>query len=169
MYGDQGLLLVLEARRINKLNFSTYNEEVVRSVLNEIEGCTLDQVIHMASIERNKRCLLAYFHHRMLRIKSVVWELSSFLDFDSRLSTLELDFKQKYMELIDDFKSKYPLDLNSILPPKDPFVFVRVVKECGEIVTEDGTPIYLEKNAQHYLKRTDVERLIMQGFLQVID
>jgi len=61
------------------------------------------------------------------------------------------------------------LDLNSsLLPPKELFVEVRVLEDCGRIQTEYGT-VNLVKNSQHYLRRTDVERLVQQGYLKHLD
>ena len=42
---------------------------------------------------------------------------------------------------------------------------VRVLEDCGKIQTESGV-INLVKNSQHYLRRTDVERLVSQGYLK---
>lgn len=53
-------------------------------------------------------------------------------------------------------------------PPKDLYVEVRVMKDCGEIVTATGT-VHLEMNTTHFLPRSDVEHLIRQGFLRQID
>ncbi|OLY78679.1 DNA replication complex GINS protein PSF1 [Smittium mucronatum] len=61
------------------------------------------------------------------------------------------------------------LDFGSKLtkPPRDLFIEVRVIKECGEIQTEFGV-VNLEKDSQHFLRRTDVENLINLGYLQHI-
>ena len=50
-------------------------------------------------------------------------------------------------------------------PPKDLYVEVRVLKGCGEIMTENGV-VNLEVNSTHFLRRADVEHLIRQGLLQ---
>ena len=49
-------------------------------------------------------------------------------------------------------------------PPKDLYIEVRVLKDCGEIFTENG-PVNLEINSTHFLRRVDVESLIRQGML----
>ena len=45
---------------------------------------------------------------------------------------------------------------------------VRVLKDCGEILTESG-PVVLQKNTYHYLRRTDIEHLIRQNFVEHVD
>ena len=47
-------------------------------------------------------------------------------------------------------------------PPRDLFVEIRVLKGCGEIMTERG-PVTLDVGSTHYLKRTDVEHLIRRS------
>lgn len=52
-------------------------------------------------------------------------------------------------------------------PPKDLYVEVRVLRDCGEIMTESGI-VNLEANSTHFLRRVDVEQLIRQGLLEQI-
>jgi len=54
---------------------------------------------------------------------------------------------------------------SSLYPPKYPWIEIRVLKECGEIYTENGL-VTLSKNSQYYLMRTDVEHLINEGYLK---
>lgn len=53
-------------------------------------------------------------------------------------------------------------------PPKHLYVEVRVVKECGEVVTEGGV-VHLDLHSRHFLRRSDVEYLIRQGRLVQVD
>ena len=94
--------------------------------------------------------------------------LSSFLLF----FLFPFSFRQKHffffflLKVLTDYKAHYlDLDLTAApLPPKELFVEVRVVKDCGELQTEHGM-VNLQKNSQHFLRRTDVEHLIKQGYL----
>lgn len=52
-------------------------------------------------------------------------------------------------------------------PPKDLYVEVRVLRDCGEVMTESGL-VNLEAHSQHFLRRVDVEQLIRQGLLEQI-
>lgn len=60
----------------------------------------------------------------------------------------------------------YP-HLQDSKPPKDLFVEVRVLRDCGEVMTENGA-VNLEANSTHFLRRVDVEQLIRQGLLEQI-
>ena len=45
-------------------------------------------------------------------------------------------------------------------PPIDRYIEVRVLKDCGEIITSDGDIVKLTLNSLHFMKRTDVIFLI---------
>ena len=58
------------------------------------------------------------------------------------------------------------MDITSDLsPPKQLMVEVRVLVDCGEIMTETGS-VNLSKGTQHSLRRTEVEHLVRQGLLE---
>ncbi|KAJ1511291.1 DNA replication complex GINS protein PSF1 [Coelomomyces lativittatus] len=194
MYGDEVLVLIREAQRIKEGLFPVYNESLVRNVIKELLVLVQEQnhllhtsseknhpdtlestqfkaafLIHHACIERNKRCLLAYLLHRWQKIQSMIWELGHLpSELMVRLSPLEAKTCHAYADLLLEYKSTYSsLDLTSaMVPPKELFICVRVLKECGDIVTENGSTLVLQPNAQHFLRRTDVERLITQGYLE---
>jgi len=52
-------------------------------------------------------------------------------------------------------------------PPKNLYIEVRVLEDCGEILTESGS-INLERNTTHFLRRSDVEHLVRQGMLEEV-
>ena len=56
----------------------------------------------------------------------------------------------------------------AVTPPKELCVEVRVVEDCGEIMTDNGE-VHLERGTTHFLRRADVEHLIRQGKLQQLD
>ncbi|KAF9929273.1 DNA replication protein psf1, partial [Modicella reniformis] len=64
-----------------------------------------------------------------------------------------------------DVLGELDLGLGMVAPPKEVFITVRVLKDCGDIVTESGATLSLKKNSEHFVKRGDVERLINQGYL----
>ena len=90
------------------------------------------------------------------------------LDLRSRLSPHELDFLRSYNDLILSYKTPYldTLDLASSIstPPRDLYVDVQVVKDCGVVFAENGQVEFL-KGLRYMVRRSDVERLITQGFL----
>jgi GINS complex subunit 1 len=50
-------------------------------------------------------------------------------------------------------------------PPKELFVEVKVMEDCGEIMTENG-PVQLSRGTTHFLRRSDIVHLIRQGKLE---
>lgn len=131
------------------------------------------------STRRNKRCLLAYHQHRLDRLQKLYWSGGGALahvlndaDTRSKLSPHEVDFLRGYNDLVLGYKQEFidVLDLSSggmtglERPPKDLFVDVKVVKDCGMVWTERGV-IDFRLGQRFLVRRGDVERLIVQGFL----
>ncbi|ORX81973.1 DNA replication complex GINS protein psf1 [Anaeromyces robustus] len=192
MYADQAVKLVKEAKKTQDI-LPEYNTELVRDVQREIRtlhhnitvllrqydirsspqnhpGPFASIFIHHQSLRRNKRCLLAYHYHRLKKIEEFCWELGHVpQELLPNLSSQETDFSTEYQSIINDYTSNFTgIDLSSSLdPPKDPYIEIRVLKDCGEIYTENGL-VTLSKNSQHYLRRTDVEHLINEGYLKHI-
>ncbi|KAJ1557689.1 DNA replication protein psf1 [Nowakowskiella sp. JEL0078] len=164
---------------LSQLSTSTNTTNSKNSTVVASEAATV-LISHMA-LHRNKRGLLLYLRHRADRIMDLVWENGA-LDLlpqtsgavgaeRALLSPPEQEFMKDYMGLVTAYKGRFmDIDLGAALvPPKDVFVTVRVVKDgCGEVQTISG-PVRLTKNSQHYLRRTDIEHLITRGFLQHVD
>ncbi|EGZ24604.1 hypothetical protein PHYSODRAFT_554712 [Phytophthora sojae] len=166
-----------------------YNEDLVRQVVEESgllheelnrkletfkEGmpksveCAL--VVSHQGLLRNKRCLLAYLHHRMEKIKALRWETGTIIPgpLAQNLCQREVQFFNQYDQMLTDYMADFELDLSADLkPPKDLYVEVRVLRDCGEVMTESGL-VNLEAHSQHFLRRVDVEQLIRQGLLEQI-
>jgi len=129
-------------------------------------------VVHQTPLQRNKRVLMAYHHQRIEKIKELAWAYNSLPDHLRRLlSPDEIVFFQDYERTcrnkyasLEEF-AEIDLGLGMISPPKEVFITVRVIKDCGDIVTETGAILSLKKNSEHFVKRGDVERLITQGYL----
>lgn len=162
----------------------TINEEEMK-----INQCQLF-VTHL-SMRRNKRCLLAYEKLRAQKINEFAWlnvdpeiegmeEGSSMntaseditngsyttkLSLDN-LNHAEQEYFKNYQSLLVDYKSNYAdIDLSgSLEPPTNIFIDVRVLKDGGEVQTEYGV-FNLIKDSQFYVRKSDVERLIQQGYL----
>ena len=90
------------------------------------------------------------------------------LDLRSRLSPHELDFLLSYNDLVLAYKTPFlsTLDLGSSIsqPPGELYVDVHVVRDCGVVWTEMGQ-VEFRKGSRYMVRRGDVERLIVQGFL----
>lgn len=151
-------------------------------------------VTHLC-MRRNKRCLLGYEKLRADKIDEFSWlnmdpilssetqryganriesetsnnaYLTNKLALDN-LSHAEQEYFKQYQELILDFKSGFSdIDLSGDLePPTDIFIDVRVLKDGGEVQTEYGV-FNLIKDSQFYVRKSDVDRLIQQGYLEEI-
>lgn len=77
---------------------------------------------------------------------------------------------QSFLYRMNDGSSSFPSSSNlpprlSRQPPKEMCIEVRVLADCGEVMTDQG-PVNLEKGTNHFLRRADVEGLIRQGLLQ---
>ncbi|TDH70726.1 hypothetical protein CCR75_004228 [Bremia lactucae] len=127
-------------------------------------------VVNHQCLLRNKRCLIAYIHYRMKKIKALRWEIGTIIpaQLAENLSQNETQFLNKYDQLLTDYMANFELDLSSDLkPPKELYIEVRVLRDCGELMTESGL-VNLEVHSQHFLRRVDVEQLIRQGLLEQI-
>ena len=135
--------------------------------------------VTLLCMERNKRCLLAYQRLRTDILDSMAWnnnglDLMSSITFSQQdtnnLSHQEQEYLKEYCDLITDLKSGDLVDIDlsgSLVPPSDVFIDVRVLKDAGEIQTEYGV-FNLIKDPQFFVRQSDVERLIQQGYLQKI-
>ncbi|KAI3404774.2 PSF1 [Candida oxycetoniae] len=88
----------------------------------------------------------------------------------TNLNHFEQDFYKNYQELIMNYKSKFGeyLDLmGDLQTPSDIFIDVRCLKDGGDVTTEYGS-FNLIKDSQFYVRKSDVERLIQQGYLEEI-
>ncbi|EDO16268.1 hypothetical protein Kpol_1053p4 [Vanderwaltozyma polyspora DSM 70294] len=137
------------------------------------------QFVMLLCMERNKRCLLAYQRLRSQMLDSLAWDNNG-LDIlhdtlgntqdTTDLSPQEQEYLKEYSELITELKSGALTDIDltgSLTPPSDVFIDVRVLKDAGEIQTEYGV-FNLIKDSQFFVRQSDVERLIQQGYLQKI-
>ncbi|KAI0079159.1 DNA replication complex GINS protein PSF1 [Panus rudis PR-1116 ss-1] len=151
-YGDLATQLVQESRRSTATDtLLKYNDVLVRSIIREqrqletliqdalakqeaIEGndaMTPTILLYQTAILRNKRCLLAYHHHRIERLKDLYWSVGGALplllsthtaappggagmnvdasassgDIRSKLSPHEVDFLRSYNESLLTFRS----------------------------------------------------------------
>lgn len=85
------------------------------------------------------------------------------------LNHAEQEYYRGYQDIITNYKSMFAdIDLSGDLnPPTDIFIDVRVLKNGGEVQTEYGT-FNLIKDSQFFVRKSDVERLIQQGYLEEI-
>lgn len=165
-------------------------DEAMREEDRKVNQCQLF-VTHL-SMRRNKRCLLAYEKLRADKIDEFTWlntdpimnsethrvpkkgtdTKSTYSGMSLALENLshaEQEYFKLYQDLVLDFKSSISdIDLSGDLePPTEIFIDVRVLKDGGEVQTEYGV-FNLIKDSQFYVRKSDVDRLIQQGYLEEI-
>ena len=189
MFGEKALELVKELKRSGDGSLPPYNEDCVRQVLDEMkalfeqnqkdvsatvagEGGRIAGVqLRHASLERNKRCLLAYVYNRIEKIRDMRWDFGSVLpdDVKNNLNEHELSWFGRYNRSLAKYMRSVGIDLTQdSKPPKSLYIEVRCLVDYGEFETEDGNVVLLKKNSQHLLHRADCEHLIRQGILEHI-
>jgi GINS complex subunit 1 len=127
--------------------------------------------VHFESCKRNKRCLIAYLQHRLYKIRALRWETGRVVPENLRhtISRREHDYYDGYDTLLVDYMKSVGDNLTADMkPPKELFLQVRALVDCGEVATESGY-VTLGRNTTHYLRRSDVEHLIKQGMLEQIE
>ncbi|KAI9349250.1 hypothetical protein DFJ73DRAFT_833890 [Zopfochytrium polystomum] len=89
-------------------------------------------------------------------------------DVGRNLSPSEHEFLNSYRGLVEKLKGRYlDVDLGGpLVPPKDIFVDVRVMKDLGDVVMGSGAVVRLAKGSQHTVRRSDVEQFITRGYLK---
>jgi GINS complex subunit 1 len=169
------------ARETRSLNDQIEAAQQVFSQIEQDEGQICALLISALSLRRNKRALLVYHNQRLDKLKALFWssggQVGSILAQDretrKNMAPSEVDFIRGYAQLAIDYKacfSKTALDLTAPVmghPPKELYVQVRVLKDIGDVDTEWGT-VSFTKDSLVFVRRPDVERLILNGYLQVV-
>ncbi|KAF5739106.1 hypothetical protein HS088_TW12G00305 [Tripterygium wilfordii] len=125
-------------------------------------------LIHHLSLVRNKRCLLAYVYNRAEIIRSFIWKVGPVLpeEIQEKLSHTEGDHFRRYSASLNSYVQEVGVDLTlDMVPPKDPYIKVRVLDDMGAIVLSDKTA-NLARHSMHFLRRTDAEQYIAQGLME---
>jgi len=132
-------------------------------------------LLHNTAIQRHKRCLLAYHHHRMEIIKEIqrakiaendVYTSSNKAPISTNAQ--EVNFARDYAKLREAYSSNvFELD---VLPPTSHMVQVRVIREAGQVVLPDsGRVVAMSKGACLFLDRADAKDFLKQGIVQLYD
>ena len=149
---SDSIKLIREAIRTRDApSIPKYREDLVKNTIVEINTLsTLStpkstgacNTIKLAFLQRRKKCILAYQRERLNRYKELLWlsgaTTSSTLPEKSHqaASPQELIFIKEYQELVSTWKGLW-LDIDvgaSITPPKDVFIEIRVIQDCGEVI-----------------------------------
>ena len=140
-----------------KALFEQNQKDVSATVAGESGRIAGVQLRH-ASLERNKRCLLAYVYNRMEKVRDMRWDFGSVLpdDIKSSLNENEIGWFSRYNRSLAKYMKNVGIDLTQdSKPPKTLYIEVRCLIDYGEFETEDGGVVLLKKNSQHLLHRAD--------------
>lgn len=150
------------------------NVNVINTSVGEIGEEMSALRLRHAALERNKRCLLAYLWNRLQHVKQMRWEFGSILppDIKNNLSDSEVEWFTQYNRNLAVYMKSIGSDgLNLALdmkPPKSLYLEVRCVQDHGKLEMDDGEVLYLKKNNQYLMARSQCEPLIRQGILEQI-
>ncbi|KAF4372384.1 hypothetical protein F8388_027057 [Cannabis sativa] len=127
-------------------------------------------LIHHLSLVRNKRCLMSYLYNRAEIMRNLIWKVGPVLpqEIQEKLSHYEEEYVKKHYASLKSYESNIDLELAvDMIPPKDPYIKVRVLDDIGEgIVLSDDKIANFTRHSMHFLKRTDVEQFISRGLME---
>ncbi|KAL3511869.1 hypothetical protein ACH5RR_024586 [Cinchona calisaya] len=152
---------VEERRKINK-------QELEESDKMALKANNSGALIHHLSLLRNKRCLMAYVYNRAEIIQSLGWTLERVLpeEIEEKLSSSEKEYFKNHGATLQSYMSELDIDLAvDMVPPKDPYIKVRVLDDIGNVVLSDQSA-NLARHAILFLRRTDAEQYISQGLME---
>lgn len=125
-------------------------------------------VIHHLALIRNKRCLMAYVYNRAEIIQSLRWKVGPVLpqEVHEKVNYSEEEYFKNHSAALESYMSEMELDLTvDMVPPKDPYIKVRVLDDIGDVFLSDQSP-NLARHSIHFLRRTDAEQFISQGLME---
>eukprot|EP00106_Octopus_bimaculoides_P014012 XP_014781454.1 PREDICTED: DNA replication complex GINS protein PSF1-like isoform X2 [Octopus bimaculoides] len=159
MLGNKALELIKELSRASSGTLSSYNEDCIRQILDEMK--TL--------YELNQKDV----YRRLRNIQQMRWEFGSVLPAEIRYNMCEREVQwfNRYNKMLATYMRNIAggigLDLTQdIQPPKSLYIEVRCLVDHGEFETQDGNIVVLKRNNQHFLLRSECENLIRQGILE---
>lgn len=165
-FNDEGVRLSIDEFRNMHEEFKTCLK--ISELDNKNTSCKAKAFILGTQLKRHKRILLTYHIDRLIKLSR---RMVSSTDFSqnslNNVSKIEMKFYHIQADNIVKYKSAFGHYINildPIVPPKDFYIQVRVDQDCGVIQTEYGR-VSLNRGSLHYLKRNDVEHLIVKGFL----
>ncbi|RZC16406.1 DNA replication complex GINS protein PSF1 [Glycine soja] len=127
-------------------------------------------LIHHLAVVRNKRCLMAYMYNRAEIIRNLLWKIGHVLpqEIKVKLCNTEEEHFKNHSKALKNYMLKVEVDLTvDMVPPKDPYIKVRVIDDIGEgILLSDDKSANFALHSMHLLKRTDAEQFIAQGKME---
>ncbi|MQL80749.1 hypothetical protein Taro_013201 [Colocasia esculenta] len=194
MYGRTASQLLRELTsgendKLQSFNSDTFDQVItecdnhhlmLQSLIRKIEEDQLDiqtarnedhfgAVVHHLALLRNKRCLMAYMYNRAEIVQSLRWKIGPKLpeEIQEKLNFSEKEYFKNHSAAIESYMSELDLDLTvDIVPPKDPYIQVRVLDDIGDNLSLGDHSFSLTKNSVHSVRRSDAEQYISQGLME---
>ncbi|KAJ0074773.1 probable DNA replication complex GINS protein PSF1 [Pistacia vera] len=182
--GEKGQLQPFNDELLNEVTKEcSENFLVLQSLIRKMQDEGLDfqttrnadhygALINHLSLIRNKRCLMAYVYNRAEIIQNLVWKVGLRLfelpeEIQEKLSHSEKEYFKRHSAALELYMSKMDLDLNvDMVPPKDPYIKVRVLDDVGEGIVVSDKAANFARHSMHFLKRTDAEPYISRGLME---
>ncbi|XP_071901563.1 uncharacterized protein [Coffea arabica] len=182
MYGKRGSELVKELASSEPGQLSAFNNDLFAQVINECTG----HLHHLGLLIR---------YNRAETIRSLGWAVERVLpeEIEEKLSGSEKEYFKNHAASLQSYMSELDLDLgvtvqpaailqsrklisllflylksgysSDMVPPKDPYIKVRVLEDIGNVLLSDQSA-NLARHAILFLRRTDAEQYISQGLME---
>ncbi|CAL1403517.1 unnamed protein product [Linum trigynum] len=196
MYARKAYELVKELAQCEKGHLQQFNEDLFNQVIDQCTQHFLElqalfrkkqeenvametrnedhygALVHHLALLRNKRCLMAYVYNRTETIRSLSWKVGFELfelpeEIQEKLSLPEKNYFGKHSAALQTYMADVGIDLNvDMVPPKDPYIKVRVLDDMGEGILLSNKTANLARHSMHFLKRTDAEQYIARGLME---
>ncbi|KAF9597480.1 hypothetical protein IFM89_018926 [Coptis chinensis] len=111
---------------------------------------------------------MAYVYNRTEVIQSLRWKVGAVLPLEvqQKVNYSEEEYFKNHSAALESYMSQMEVDLTvDMVPPKDPYIKVRVLDDIGDVFLSDQSP-NLARHSIHFLKRTDAELFISQGLME---
>lgn len=169
MFGRKACQLVKEFASGEKGQLTPFNKDLFEQVVGECSQHHLDlqslirkmqeegldvqtarnadhygALIHLFSIVRNKRCLTSYVYNRAETIRNLLWKIGPVIpkEIEEKLDHREEEYFKKHSSALKSYMSKVFVDLTvDMVPPKDPYIQVRVLEDIREGIVLKENPI----------------------------
>ncbi|KAI3789653.1 hypothetical protein L2E82_02454 [Cichorium intybus] len=193
MYGRKACQLVKELENSESGQLTGFNTDLFAQVIEQCDGHVnnlqallrkmqevgsenqtaknadhFGALMHHLSLVRNKRCLMAYVYNRAEIVQTLGWTVDCVLpeEIEEKLSSSEREYFKNHSATLKSYMSDLDIDLAlDMVPPKDPYIKVRVLEEIGTVVLSDQLA-NLARHAILFLRRTDAEQYIAQGKME---
>ncbi|XP_058109387.1 uncharacterized protein LOC131252729 isoform X2 [Magnolia sinica] len=155
MYGRRGARLLREIACGETGQLTAFNNDMFDQVIKE---CNEHQ-FQLQSLMRYNRTEI---------IRSLRWKVGPVLpqEIQEKFNYSEEEYFKNHSAALESYMSELDVDLTvDMVPPKDPYIQVRVLDDIGEVLLGDQSAS-LVRHSVHSLKRTDAEPFISQGLME---